>query len=478
MVGSAPVVAPVCSQRLLCWILGIVVAHFLVIWYLGLQASDALSQFLPMPGRREVGGPSMRNALGLSWSQAYNASVHVMGFLDPSTTSSTIVSARSQASDGSARIIDLSGHGATHSSTVLSTTSSPSTSASSAANETVLEKNDMSIAPQLVQDIQNSVFSIGGKLAASLCHDVPLCGCYPVYTFATHQKAPYDRVAEEDFCMQNETLMCPSSSYPVQKLFADGTIPYISREEAKPMVAGKRILFIGDSTSRRLMFGLCSFIEKQPYVDRFDAPLFHHTLRCPDNRFERQYPDTNLRSINSSLEIRWSQTWDQAKKVLEDLVKHQEQWDNIYLSFFIHGIADDRYHIRQKPREDAAAVLAGYRQIFGSMALLQALPPISVFTPNLIHGTQNATMRMNTVIKQASQSLMQMQRPGKVSVVDGTSWMAAYEGSNQRHDCLGNHYFQRNRKGHDYPLWSIHLETTYGALLQTQQLLQVIKGNL
>eukprot|EP00747_Dinoflagellata_sp_TGD_P165718 gnl/TRDRNA2_/TRDRNA2_187412_c0_seq1.p1 gnl/TRDRNA2_/TRDRNA2_187412_c0~~gnl/TRDRNA2_/TRDRNA2_187412_c0_seq1.p1 ORF type:complete len:401 (-),score=72.68 gnl/TRDRNA2_/TRDRNA2_187412_c0_seq1:53-1255(-) len=333
--------------------------------------------------------------------------------------------------------------------------------------------------------MQKSVAAAGGQLAASLCGDVPLCGCSPLYEFASHQAPPYDRVAEDEYCRADTATMCAASSFPVQSLFASGSIPYISREEAKRVLEGKKVLFIGDSTNRRLMFGLCSFIEQQPYTDRFDVPLYHHTLQCPDKRFLRQYPDDTLRGIGSLLEIRWAQTWFQAKEVLEQIAKAGEHWDHIMLGFFIHGIADNKYHLRDNVTEDAAAVLEGYRNIFGSTALMEALPPISVFTPNLVHGTQEATRLMNTAIKQASQSLLQMKLPSRVSMVDGTSWMAAGETeqeSQQRHECLGNHIPPSapvlDMQKRDDPLWSIHLETTYGAMLQTQQLLQVMRKNL
>eukprot|EP00746_Dinoflagellata_sp_MGD_P017357 gnl/MRDRNA2_/MRDRNA2_139835_c0_seq1.p1 gnl/MRDRNA2_/MRDRNA2_139835_c0~~gnl/MRDRNA2_/MRDRNA2_139835_c0_seq1.p1 ORF type:complete len:489 (-),score=72.06 gnl/MRDRNA2_/MRDRNA2_139835_c0_seq1:39-1505(-) len=356
-----------------------------------------------------------------------------------------------------------------------------------------------------VSSIEAASHQNDSPLSTLLCNDVPGCTCFPFHDTAvaqlplcvarlTRRSAVY---TEQDFCNSDVKSKCEDATHPVQIIKSRGG--YVTLAEAKCLLAQRRILLIGDSTIRRLMFGLCSFLEGQPYPDRYGSPVYHDTLRCPDGMAinsdpratessslkERQnyvrdwkkcgplFNDKTARGLNLSLEFRWAPISSKVSEVLAELAKGSSRnWDFLVLGFFVHGLAEDRYQVSGDLRENAQAVLEGYRTIFSNPVMAE-LPPMLVFTPNLVDGQLKETIDFNEVLVQSMQSMINMSTPSTVSVVDSTSWMGT-ETITQRHACLSRTYIADR----PHPLYNSHLDSTYGSLLQVQFILQELRLKL
>jgi len=348
-------------------------------------------------------------------------------------------------------------------------------------------------------------------LSTQLCDDVPMCECVPrpnvnvavknsLPTRANGFSHVMRKLTDNEFCFPKRNTSCEDASLPVQVIMSRGG--YVSRAQAGKILTGKRIVFIGDSTMRRAMFGLCSFFEQEPFPDRYGAPVYHDTLRCPDgievnkdpqatdsstleNRqhyvdmWEEQggiFKDKEMRRLNISLEFRWAPTPSKALGVLQDLRANDTfHGDLIMLGLFVHGLAENKYKKSRNLAKNAAGMLAGHRDIFGNYSK-KGLPPMLVFTPNLVDGDQSETIDFNQVLVDSMQVMVNMSTPKAVSVVDSTSWMATAESKTQRHACLASvseeqHSFER-------PLYSSHLESLYGSLLQVQFILQELRERI
>jgi len=275
------------------------------------------------------------------------------------------------------------------------------------------------------------------ELAAEHARYVPqetMCGCC---------NGGYDKSCGKADCI------CPEDSFPVQAVkeaaarSAHGKL--FVAEEALDILDDHRILFLGDSSTRRLMWALCSFITGKKFDDRAEGREARESVKCSIAREANADEHDPVQQRDILLAFAWAPS-------LEDFKQKRSHPDAKFFELVVTNIGHwDR--LRQ-PKAKAAELVDGL------VSVLQAGgPPTVVLTPNLVARQP----KVNQDVLEYAQALQGANFSSQVYVSDSSSWMRKHEGSFERHPCLS---FTN--------LVGIHVNNNYGQAMRVQQVLSTI----
>lgn len=245
---------------------------------------------------------------------------------------------------------------------------------------------------------------------------------------------------------------------------------HCSVEIARKILSGKRLLLIGDSTTRRIFWEICYWVQERSFFDHH----LHTRASCPDERhhLNRTREKFNISSQwNITLEFEWAESVNKLRMQMDKLSKmHAAPFDYVITSIFHHEVK-----FWENPNSWTAAVMRNESLTYASRIwkfLTDAnetwLPQqkFILMTPHLLgQNWQFSRAAANKAILGYVADIQDraLREPlAPVNVVDGTSWMLASPKSFNRNGCLGT-----DSRG-------IHLETEFAHRILVEQLLWVI----
>jgi len=225
------------------------------------------------------------------------------------------------------------------------------------------------------------------------------------------EQAPYGCCnGEFDQQCSNTSCACDSTSYPRQKMVGWQGSP----GEARALMAGKKVVFAGDSTTRRLFFAFCTFLGEVPFWDRTG----HTTLTCP---------------VVGESDITLSFFWAPLAQNMDG--KLQQYVRGVGPDFIVTSIY---HHDRLTLHSPRADFLTKFDLAVGGLQQAAPAANVIVVAPNLLSHLQKAYPEVNQDVLALNEELREM-FAGKpqVSVV-GTEWMRKGPDSVARDPCIGD----------------------------------------
>jgi len=181
---------------------------------------------------------------------------------------------------------------------------------------------------------------------------------------------------------------------------------------ARERLHRRRLLFIGDSTTRRLFYAVCAFLGEKIFADRHGPA--HRSLPCP----EEGWNDTLLQEAGIELAFSWAPTLNK----LDALVPHLRGFADVVLTSIYH------WNAYNGTKEDFPRMLA-------ELELGKRLAAkLVVVAPNMLCPGADARSGPNPVILAVGIALEQLAGPG--TAVVGNAWQATAAG--ERDACLGD----------------------------------------
>lgn len=211
---------------------------------------------------------------------------------------------------------------------------------------------------------------------------------------------------------------------------------------------GIRILFVGSSTTRRLMYAFDAALQNKIFTDRYGS--VHRTVECPDHgKFATE--DAILKEHAISLEFRWAPEIEHVIKEIQEIENKHEKWDFIITNTLLHE-------------------LDGGAKISGEAAALkwQALNDV-VKSNRFLLTTENLSPTNTSTNKFIMDYIAQLRKQtfieSKARWLDTSSWMLQDEQSFHRNPCLTYKYEE-----------SPHINNHHGQMLRVAQILPVIRA--
>mmetsp|Transcript_107956 Transcript_107956/g.328116 ORF Transcript_107956/g.328116 Transcript_107956/m.328116 type:complete len:298 (-) Transcript_107956:52-945(-) len=246
--------------------------------------------------------------------------------------------------------------------------------------------------------------------------------------------------------------VCPEDSFPVQAVkeaaarSAHGKL--FVAEEALDILDDHRILFLGDSSTRRLMWALCSFITGKKFDDRAEGREARESVKCSIAREANADEHDPVQQRGVLLAFTWAPS-------LEEFAEKRSHKDAKFFDLFVTNLGHwDRL---KQPNSKVEELVAGFASVLQASG-----PPTVVLTPNLV-AHQPKVNKDVLAYAQAMQSADFSNSSSRVYVSDSSSWMRKHEGSFERHPCLS---FTN--------LVGIHVNNNYGQAMRVQQVLSTI----
>jgi len=252
-----------------------------------------------------------------------------------------------------------------------------------------------------------------------LDRDLPLPVCSEPKERMVKQ-APYGCCTGNfDNACSKTNCACDASSYPQQSLVGWQGSP----GEARALLAGKKVVFAGDSTTRRLFYALCSFLAEVPFWDRHGA--IHQTLTCPEVHFRDQL----VGESKIALSFFWAPMAQSMGGNLQQYVR------GVGPDFFVTSIYHhDRFNLHT-PRAD---FLTKFDLAVGGLQQAAPSANVIVVAPNLVDHLLKEYADVNQDILALNKELREtFAGKPQVSVV-GTEWMREGPDSVARDPCIGD----------------------------------------